>query len=171
MASSFRQAISTGQKLFNTEVQPTLFQDSSGYFANLKFLFRDRRADAFIPPPLNEKLQSICSWINSVETTTGIEVELRPSSNIISIGSFNSSVPDFDLLQTPYARNELNKALRSNDNNCLYTLTREERLALSLDYLKRAGLEPVETTEVSIPFFSPHQPIKFLLIRVRRNPK
>jgi hypothetical protein len=169
MYNSYRQIIVHRQHLFSYETQPTLFQDPRGYLTNSKYVFIDRTEDSFLTVSDLQKFKSVCTWINSVETTSGIEVELNPAANIISVGSFNSSVPDFDFLQTAYARNILKYKLgQINNNNCMYTISREERLAKTIEYLKRAGLTPTETTEIEVPFFSPYQPVKLILIRIVR---
>jgi hypothetical protein len=169
MVSSFKQGIAKNQKLFDDDVQPTLFQDPHGYIANTKYILRDRTMDSFVTFPEHEKLQSNCSWINSAETTNGIEVELKPTASIISVGNSYSSVPDFDFLQTAYSRNILKEKLGQKDDLCLYSLSREERLHQSIQYLKRAGLTPVETTVLNVPFFSPYRPLRLILIRVKHD--
>ena len=147
-------------------VQPTVFGHFNGFLSESQFLMRDHSPEAFLSADDRRIVNEVDLWINSYEATSGIEATLKPNVPMVSICDFFNL---FDYLESKRSVERLNQTLEASAGKRMFSISNRAHLRESMTFIKRAGLQVVDTRDIEVPFYSTATKLKVVLIEVRRN--
>ena len=143
--------------------QPTAVSQPLLYVRGLEYVFLDRDPRAFIDKETAQALSKIEIWINSIDATSGVEVASRPEVPIISLGKYISI---FDYMESPASRDRLRATLERVRDKRMFTLVQVPDLAEAIPAIQQSGLHVIDSMPIEIPFYSPTNRLKFLMMQV-----
>jgi hypothetical protein len=169
VVSSYKSVFTLKRPTYGDKIQPTIFQDPSGYAKESTYLFRDRKMADFLSPEERRMIDGVDVWVNSYPTTVGLMAGLRPDLPIIAVTSFQTYPGSFNPLKTEPGNNRYQITRKAATGKHLYTIVYEAQTNEALDYLSRAGLRPKSTLVWQLPFYSPYQRMSVALIELEND--
>ncbi|MGH9871902.1 MAG: hypothetical protein ACRD9S_05470 [Pyrinomonadaceae bacterium] len=155
------QFVATTRYAYNYEWsgRPAFFLEPGEHRKDARFVFRDRCLIDFLAEKDKALIAKVDVWIVSNIKMNGIQVLLRNDVPMISVNNLQY----FDM---PQSRERFAKALDEVRGRRMFSLSLIEDLNESQDFLKRRGLQPVQVTPLTVPFFSKHTFFYMSLIEV-----
>jgi hypothetical protein len=144
---------------YEWSMRPAFFKQPGAHRKDLRFVFRDRRLIDFLAEGDKALIPEVGVWVVSNIKMNGIQVLLRNDVPMIAVNNLQY----FD---TPQSRERFAKALDQVRGRRMFSLSLIADLSESLDLLKRRGLQPVQVTPLTVPFFSKYTLFYMALIEV-----
>jgi len=138
----------------------TFIKDPDVYASEAHYFLRDRSLNHFLTDEQRAKFEKVKVWFETGPKTSGIEVLLNPEAPIIALRQqefFASRISWQHFIQKV-------EALGSQP---MYSLCLNADVPAAKKFIAERGLELGQTEEVSIPFFSPRNPIGMMLLEIR----
>jgi len=164
--SSYKQALTLNQTLYQETVRATVFQDPRGYLRESAYLFRDRNMERFLSSDEQRTVDSVDVWVNSYPATVGMMASLKPEIPIIAVTLFGPETTTYDPLKTAAAWDRYEIAKKAAVGKRLYSIAFEDHLDEALGHIKRAGLRPARIQMWQLPYYSPYTHLKVALIEL-----
>ena len=161
--ASYQGASLHHEQLFNRTVQATVFEDFDGYVREARHFFTDRSPEQFFSASDRELFDKVDVWINSYDTTSGVEVIARRDIPMLSVCKF---LYLFDYLETKGAQERLAQTLATLKGKRMYSLGHQSHLKDSLKFISRTGLTIGQITPVKVPFYSQRTRLHMAMIEV-----
>jgi hypothetical protein len=152
--TSYREALTLKRNSYQDKVQPTIFQNPTGYVKESTWILGDRHAEMFLSEDQKQTITRVNVWVNSFPTTVGLMASLKPEIPIISVTPFQASLENFDPLRTAAAIERFEDVKRMASGKRLYTIVYDSNLNEALTNLGRGGLRPVHAEAWQLPYFS-----------------
>ena len=140
--------------------RPTLFNDSTAFGHELRWIWRDRDLISFQTKSDRELLQSVDGWIVSGVKSNGVQVLLRPDVPMLAINNL-------EYFMQPRSKERFAAALEGLRGKHMFSLTLTDELDASLNFIRQRGLFIGETKTLVVPFFSADRRIHMTLIEIR----
>ena len=155
------QFMATSRYAYDYEwsMRPTYFEEPAVHRKDLRFVFRDRRLIDFLARDDKALIPGVEVWVVSNIKMNGIQVLLRNDVPMIAVNN-----PQY--FDTPQSKERFARALDEVRGRRMFSLSLIEDLNESLDFLKRRGLQPVQVTPLTLPFFSKYRLFYLALIEV-----
>jgi hypothetical protein len=164
--SSYKQALTLNQTLYQETVRATVFQDPGGYLRESAYLFRDRNMERFLSIDEQRTVDSVDVWVNSYPATVGMMASLKPEIPIIAVTLFGPESTTYDPLKTVAAWERYEIAKKAASGKHLYSIAYEAQLDEALGHIRRAGLRPARIQMWQLPYYSPYTHLKVALIEL-----
>ena len=152
--------------VFKSELDTT---PSPNYFKEATLLLRDRNAQNFLTPELQEEFSKVDVWINCYDGTSGVMTVAAPDKPMISMAKFFDV---FDYMKSEGGQRRVRAAIERQRGKRMYTLLLSDRLDQARIDLARAplGLRFGAAESVSVPLFSQFTRTDMMLVEVLQQP-
>lgn len=161
--TSYRHALQQSQYLFGKIIQPTLFNDSTGFTVEAKQLFNDHSFMRYLSSVERERFSQVDVWINSYYATSGIEELINPHAPMLAVCDHFTV---FDYFTTAASQKRFAEELSQLRGKRMFSLTHTSHLRETLQFITRRGLRIGSITRTEIPYFSDSTRLDMTLIEV-----
>lgn len=139
----------------------TLIDDPDMYTREMKFMLRDRSLGSFLTDGERAAFKDVQLWIETCPESTGFEVLINPRAPILA-----GRQPEYFF--TRESRRQFIRMVDESREQRMFTLCLEKYLPAAKQAIGQRGLEVGPVTPVEVPFFSPGDRIRMMLIEVLR---
>lgn len=139
----------------------TLIKDPDVYAREMKFMLRDHSLPSFFTDEERSAFKDVQLWIETCPESTGFEVLINPRAPILA-----GRQPEYFF--TRESRRQFIHVVDASREQRLFTLCLEKYLPAARQAIAQRGLEVGPVTPVAVPFFSPGDRIRMMLIEVLR---
>lgn len=139
----------------------TIIKDPDIYAREMKFMLRDRSLLSFLTDEDRAAFKDVQLWIETCPESTGFEVLINPHAPILA-----GRQPEYFF--TRESRRQFIRMVDDSREQKLFTLCLEKYLPAAKQAIVQRGLEVGPVTPVEVPFFSPGDRIRMMLIEVLR---
>jgi hypothetical protein len=139
----------------------TFIRDPDSYERETKFMLRDRSLLSFLNDEDRSVFKDVQLWLETSPESTGFEVLINPRAPILA-----GRQPEYFF--TRESRRQFIRMVDDSREQRMFTLCLEKYLPAAKQAIVQRGLEVGPVTPVDVPFFSPADRIRMMLIEVLR---